>query len=110
MSNSNAILPFGTANLSDLLEAIGITQFPDGTSWYQTIGGLLIQGGQTGSVATATTVDFHAGYTKQVLGVFITSLTNHGPDAYVSTVALDSFVINHSGGGSHNYYWFAIGV
>jgi hypothetical protein len=77
-------------------EAIGITQFSltDSSSWFQIIGGLIIQGG---SLTAAGIVQFSAPYEKQVLGVFINGGT-------ASLISLTGFTSSSDG------YWFAIGV
>ena len=110
MSNTNSIIPFLGAGLQDLQDTIGITQFPSGTNWYQTIGGLLIQGGfLTVSSSAVTTVPFNAGYPTQVLGVWIQSVGGSHNNAHIDNVTLAQFEL-HNGGSTRDYYWWAIGV
>lgn len=110
MSGYNSISPFANPTLIQLLESLGVTQFTSETNWYHTIAGILIQGGFVSLAATGTTVDFNAGFTRQVLGVFLQPVNTAPVNFFVDAVTLNDFEIAHGGGGSHNYYWFAIGV
>lgn len=110
MSSYNSVAPFSAASLKELLEALGITQFTSGTNWYHTIAGLLIQGGFVSAAVSGVTVNFNAGFTKQVLGILIQPVNSGPSDPYVSGVTINNFTIIHGGGGSSNYYWFAIGI
>lgn len=110
MSNTNAILPFFGSNLQELVDTIGITQFPTGTSWFQTIGGLLIQGNFIDSVGSSiTAIPFYPAYPTQVLGVWTQVVGGVGNNAHVDTITLEGFTL-HSGGAPRSYYWWAIGV
>lgn len=110
MAGTQGILPYLRGTPEEAADAIGITQFPSENHWFQTIGGLLIQGGkiEVGSAATLT-VDFNASYPKQVFGVWIqpigTSLLGFSVDA----VTLDSFDIVNAA-IVREFYWWAIGV
>lgn len=109
MSNLNSIPP-ERGTLREVQEALGITQFPDATSWYQVIGGLILQGGKisVGSSATGT-VSLVAPYEKQFLGVFTQVVGAAGNSHYVNNVTLSTFDIVN-GVGARDYYWWAIGV
>lgn len=108
--NYNALSPFTNANSQQLLDAAGVTQFTSETNFYHTLSGLLIQGGFVTTAATSTTVTFNAAFPKQVLNVILQPVNSSPSNFYVSSVTLQEFTIAHGGGGSHNYYWFAIGV
>ena len=110
MSNQNSLPPFTNASLKDLLDSIGITQFPSETNWYQVIGGLIIQGGFIDNATTGDTITFNASFTKQVLGVFLIPIRAGVIQYVVNTVTVDDFVVVHNGGGTGDFYWFAIGV
>lgn len=110
MSNQNSLPPFTNASLKDLLEAIGITQFISETNWYQVIGGLNIQGGFEETITTGDTITFNASFPKQVLGIFITAVGASSRQVAADTVTVDDFVLRHNGGGTGDFYWFAIGV
>lgn len=110
MSNTNSIPSFFTPRAAELLEAAGITQFPSETNWFHTISGLLIQGGFIDNAATGATITFNASFPKQVLGVWLQSVDAAAATMYVSAVTVDNFVINYTGGGTKDFYWFAIGV
>ncbi len=112
MSNTNSIHPYSKARLEDLQEAIGITQFPGEFTWFQVIGGLIIQGGyESFTSASVRTVNFPAPFSMQVLGVFISpESASNGPHGNMTLVRnLNSFQINHHGPNA-NYFWWAIGV
>jgi hypothetical protein len=70
----------------------------------------MIQGGLVNTAATGTTVTFNASFTKQCLLVMLQPVGSGPTDPHLTSVTVDDFVVNHGGGGSHNYYWFAIGV
>ena len=110
MSNTNAVLPYIGGNLKELADTIGITQFPSEKSWYQTIGGLLVQGGFIATLAGSTNViSFNAAYPTQVLGVWIQVIGGTGNNAYINAVSLDDFEL-HNGASNRDYYWWAVGV
>lgn len=111
MSGSyNSIFPFSKARLDEVQEAIGITQFPSETSWYQVIGGLIVQGGfvSVGDGATLT-VALNAPYEKQVLGVWIQVEGGTANTAYITNVTTDDFDIVN-GAGARDFYWLSLGV
>ncbi len=96
MANSNSIVSYSSATLLEVQESLGITQFSPSNvnSWYQVMGGLVIQGGlSTGAGAVA----FPAPLEKQVLGVFMNGAT-------ASAISLTGFTASASG------FWWAIGV
>lgn len=110
MSQQNSLAPFTDASNKDLLDTIGVTQFPSETNWYQVLAGLIIQGGFIDNATTGTTITFNTSFTKQVLGVFLVAV-RAGTIAYVvNTVTVDDFVVVHNSGGTADFYWFAIGV
>lgn len=109
-SNINSVLPYLRARTEDTVEALGITQFPSDTGWYQVISGLIVQG-ETIEVAdgATVTVPFLAPFPLQVLGIFL-QVTGAAPNAaYINNITLDSFDIVN-GVGIRTYYWWAIGV
>ncbi len=111
MSNFNSLVPFIKPTLKDLADAGGITQFAsDGFGWFQVLNGLIIQGGfyEHNGAPAPHTVSFHTAFPKQVLGVFLQQV-GAGSNAYLTTVTLEDFIVDH--GGTHaDYYWWAIGV
>lgn len=110
MSNTNAVPPFLGGSLESALEAIGITQFPSGTGWFQTIGGLLVQGDLKPVLASASLViPFLAVFPKQVLGVWIQPVDAAPNGGYVNAVTLAQFTVVN-GASDRSYYWWAIGV
>lgn len=110
MSNTNGISSFFTPRARDIFEAAGITQFPSETNWFHTISGLLLQGGFIDNAATGTTITLNASFTKQVLGIWVQPVGAAAAGFYISAVTVDNFVINYTGGGTKDFYWFAIGV
>lgn len=110
MSNTNSVIPYSGALLKDLADSIGITQFPDDTSWYQVIGGLIIQGGKIaigGGVTQA--IDFVAPYEKQLLSIH-TEVTGAAPNGhYITNEDLTGFDIVNGASG-RDYYWWSVGV
>ena len=112
MANTNSIFPYSKARLDEVQESIGVTQFPGETTWYQVLGGLVIQGGFEVFTAPATrTVNFVAPFDKQLLGVFISPASAaNGPHGHIVALpTLTSFQINHHGANA-SYYWWAVGV
>jgi hypothetical protein len=110
-SNINSIAPFLGGTTKDALESIGITQFPAAASWYQVIGGLIVQGGYVEmSATTSATIPFNAPYGKQVLGVWLQTVDGSANGAHISaSPALDSFEIVN-GSSDRFYYWLSLGV
>jgi len=110
MANINSVAPFVNPTREELADAVGITQFPSATSWYQIIGGLQVQGGfQTLAGAGANVVTLPAPYEKQVLGIFIQVIGAAENGAFISAIGLDKFTLNN-GAGARTYYWWAVGV
>jgi hypothetical protein len=111
VSNTNSVIPYTGAKLKELADTIGITQFPDETSWYQVLGGLIFQGGKVSAAASAATtvVDFPAPYPTQALGVWLQVSGAAGNNADVTISSLDSFNLNN-GVGIRDYYWWSVGV
>jgi hypothetical protein len=110
-SNRNSITPRFTRTLPDIAEALGVTQFPTETGWYQITAGRVTQGGYV-SVADGATanVAFHAPHEKQTLGVWIQTVGGTANGAYVAaTPTLTGFQIVN-GAGVRGYYWKAEGV
>lgn len=109
-SSYNSIPALTGGSTRDALEALGITQFPSETSWYQVIGGIIVQGGYvTVASATTQTVNLVAPYEKQTLGVWLQTEGASHNAAHVDGVTLSSFEI-HNGGGIRSYYWLSLGV
>jgi len=111
-SNINSVSPYVDASAQDLQESIGITQFPDATSFYQIIGGLVIQGGlEVFTVTGVRTVLLPAPLGKQILSILITPVsagtTSRG--YVVPGFGLNSFDISHVNPAA-SYYWQVIGV
>lgn len=110
----NSIPGFSPDSERSLQEAAGITQFPaDGTSWYQVINGLQIQGGFT-PVSTSgvnISIAFPAPYKTQLLGVFLAPIDhpNASPAIIAASTDLTQFTFKHNGTNT-NFYWWAIGV
>jgi hypothetical protein len=110
MSEYNSVAPFVGGTAQDALEALGITQFPSATEWFQVIGGLIVQGGYvTVPSSTVQTVNLVAPYGKQTLGVWLQTEGSSHNSAHVDGVTLTSFEI-HNGGGVRSYYWLSLGV
>lgn len=119
-SNTNSIAQYQGASAAELQEAAGVTRFlPSSTEWYQTINGLLIQGGLFGPVAGNTltgNIPFNAGFPKQVLGIFLqpigTTTAGAGTiySAGANVVDLNNFQIANDAATPRSFYWWAIGV
>jgi len=111
-SNINSVNPYVGASLAELQDSLGVTQFPGQYTWYQIIGGLVVQGGfEIFTGAAIRTVNLVAPFQKQVLNITIspTSASN-GPHGHiVAGVGLTSFQIDHHGPNA-SYFWLAIGV
>lgn len=115
MANNNSIHR-REPSLQELATSVGVTQFPSSTSWNQNIGGLLIQGGTSGSIASdgSEAVTFSVPYGKQVLGVFTQSISAvtiyQANGGTVSSVSTSGFTLGNDGDVVSTFYWFAIGV
>lgn len=109
MSSWNSAPPYTGATLDALRESIGVPQFSgtSGENWAFVFNGMIFQGGMVEVPVGSLTVDFHAPFTQQVLGIFIQPQANH--TFSVTTVTLNTFDISHTG-GIHDCYWFAVGV
>jgi hypothetical protein len=98
MMGWNSVTPFNRKllDLGNLHESLGVTKFnpTDEASWFQIIGGLLIQGG---NATAAGAITFPAPFEKQLLGVFVNGGT-------ASAVSLSGFTTSAAN------YWWAIGV
>lgn len=108
--NSNSVLPYSAADLKAIQEGFGITNFVSNTGVYQVIGGLILQIGKTAVIPSSTTIQFHVGFPKQALGVWIQGIEpigSYGPS--VRNLSLTGFDILH-GTGNVAYYWIAVGV
>ncbi len=93
MTANNSIQRFTDPTKTESQDTQGITQFPTSTSWNQTMGGLIFQGGKV----SAGAVTFSVPYKKQLLGVFVSS-------GALSAETLKGFT------ASSACYWIAIGV
>lgn len=110
MSQYNSVTPFSGGTTRDALEALGITQFPSGTEWFQVIGGLIVQGGKVDVTGGATlAINLNAPYEKQVLGTWIQVMAGAGNNAYIIPTDLTQFSIVN-GVGNRTYYWLSLGV
>ncbi len=112
--NWNAVTPFVDATPKELQDAAGITQFVGADGWYQTINGLLVQGGKANIISNSTTgVSFNVAFQSQVLFVFTQAISGGAGNGYVNvfpgSVALDMFVAQNTG-NSKDFYWLALGV
>lgn len=109
-SNINSIVPYARGSKDDAIEALGITQFPSDTGWYQVLSGLIVQGDkETVADGATVTVPFLAPYPTQALGVFL-QVTGAAPNAaYITNITTDSFDIVN-GVGARTFYWWSIGV
>ena len=112
MSYDNAVAPFNDPSLRQLADAMGITQFPSETNWYQTMGGLLIQGGKVLGVGHpgSTVIPFNVGFLTQCLGVFCQELGTNAHSWSVNNVTNNQFELLLSSGPAKDFYWWAIGV
>lgn len=110
MSNTNSVLPFLGGSPKEVADAIGITQFPGEHTWFQVIGGVIIQGGyETLLSSSSNIVTFVAPLPKQVLGIFIQAVGAAENGAYIDNIDLEQFEL-FNGAGDRFYYWWAIGV
>lgn len=109
-SNRNSIFPFSKARLDEVQEAIGITQFPTETEWYQIIGGIVIQGGRVsvGDAATLT-IPFNAPYEQQVLGIWTQVIGGVANTAHLANITTADFEIVN-GAGVRDFFWLSLGV
>lgn len=112
MSNTNAVAPFNDPSLRNLADSLGITQFPSETNWWQTVGGLLIQGGLAVAVPHPgpTVIQFNVGFPIQCLGVFPQQLGTSIHAWSVVNVTKDQFGLLISNPPARDFYWWAIGV
>ena len=109
-SSYNSIPPFTGGTSRDALEALGITQFPSATDWFQVIGGIIMQGGVVSVADGATlTVPLNAPYEKQVLGIWIQVVGAAANTAHVAAVTVGNFNIVN-GVGARDFYWLSLGV
>lgn len=110
--NTNAVTPFTGATLAELNDALGITQFPSETNWYQTVGGILIQGGFVDNVGSGATVavPFNVGYPTQVLSVFVQGIGTSVLGWSVNNVTTAGFDLVNAAVANRDFYWWAIGV
>jgi hypothetical protein len=108
--SQNSIAPFVNANVGDLLETIGVTQFLGEYNWFQVLGGLILQGGLRDGVASGGLITLNTGFPKQVLGVFITPKFPADVKFSAGDITTQSFKIFHDETDPVDFYWFAIGV
>lgn len=110
--NTNALAAFNSPTLAEVIDTIGITQFPSETNWHHTIAGLLIQGGKITAVASGATVavSFNAGYSKQVLGIFVQAIGTSVLGWSVTIISTSGFSVVNAAVGPRDFYWWAIGV
>ena len=110
----NSVGGFSTTSPDELRDAAGITQFPpDGTSFYQIINGVQIQGGLTAAVPAGGTlvVPFPASFETQLMGVFLQPVNAAAAYASVNPAASNRFQFNIINGPvAGPFYWWAVGV
>lgn len=110
MSSYNSVTPFTGGSTKDVIEALGITQFPSEFEWFQVIGGLIVQGGKIDVTGGATlAINLAAPYEKQVLGTWIQVMAGAENGAYIIPTSLSAFSIVN-GVGNRTYYWLSLGV
>lgn len=109
---TNAVVPFEGANLRELVDSLGITQFPSETNWHQTLGGLLVQGGFIDSAGSGATVvvPFNVGFPTQVLGVFVQAIGTSVLGWSVNNITTAQFELVNAAVANRDFYWWAIGV
>jgi hypothetical protein len=116
MAAANNSIPKRGGSLDELALALGETKFDGASSWHQSLGGLIFQGGTSGTIASDGTevITFQMPYGKQVLGVFtqsISAVTGYQANAgTVSSVTTSGFSLGNDGDIVSPFYWFAIGV
>lgn len=110
MSSYNSIAPFIGGTTRDVIDALGITQFPSEFGWFQVIGGIIAQGGKADVADGATlAINFAAPYGKQVLGTWIQVMAGAENGSYIIPTNLNTFSIVN-GVGARTYYWLSLGV
>lgn len=110
MSNTNAIARLLQPSLQELSDSLGVTQFPSDVLWYQTLGGLLVQGGKVSVPgAGSLLISYNAGFPTQVLYVGAQPLDATGAFHITGYTSLNDFTL-HNAGGVRNFFWWAIGV
>lgn len=111
MAGSNSILPYVGGTPEESKDAIGVTQFQSEFNWYHIVGGIILQGGRVTGVGVGATVNvpFNAAFPKQVLQVFLQSITDPPGVAATLNRTTDSFDIKN-GAAAQDFDWFAIGV
>lgn len=108
--NTNSVPPFFGASNKELLETIGVTQFPSDVEWFQVIGGLVVQGGYVEIPDTSSLViNLPAPVSKQILGIYTQVVGQTENGAYIDNITLSEFEL-FNGAGDRFYYWWAIGV
>ena len=92
---------------------MGVTRFSpsDVNSWFQVLGGLIIQGGRANAVSSAgSLITFTQAFPKQVLCILACPIGVNSTYSVVSVgTNLENFVLD-SGTNGVDYYWFAIGL
>lgn len=110
----NSIPSYSPDTLRQIQESSGITQFPDGSSWYQIIQGLYIQGSAVDVLINSSTViPFEIAIPTQLLGIFLTPVIAGVGNGYGAIdpagTNLTQFTLVNTG-AAKSYYWWAIGV
>lgn len=112
--NWNGIIPYLAATPQELQEAAGITQFVGANGWYQTINGLLVQGGKINIISgSSATAFFPAPFTSQLLFVTAQVLFGSSNAGYSSIDPANTDLTKvtiYNTGNSKDYYWLAVGV
>lgn len=116
-SNINSVTPLNIASLKDIHESLGVTQYTSLTNWYQTIAGLIIQGGKiiAAPADANTAVSFNVGFNKQVLGIFVQSLYqpagagNENTGMVHPTFTLSTWTLVNDG-VVKDFFWWAVGT
>lgn len=107
--NNNAVAAYQYASVEELLNAMGVAQFPGADNFHITISGLLIQGGTTPSIPAGATISvpYNVGYPQHCMIVLLTS-RNVAASAGATPGQNNFSLVN--GAVAASYSWLAIGT
>jgi len=107
--NNNALAGLQYSSVEELLNAMGVAQFPGADNFYITISGILIQAGVTGSIPASGTVavPYNVGYPQRCMGVILTPRSAAGSAA--ANPGQNSFTLVN-GSVANQYTWLAWGT